>query len=153
MRISKNSSLGDASSGRPGSRRGVILIVVLTLLTLFTIVGISFVYYADTAKRGNLQFREDARDLAQRTVVVAEDLGPDLLRSEFEEVDFRPHLTRINTLAERAECLRARIVEARDRETDPESRRNLDVLAHKIEVYEAGVEELASLIERIELGE
>jgi hypothetical protein len=123
------------------------------MLTLFAIVGISFATYADSAKRGNQQFRDHALELVRHTFVFGDDLAPDLLRSEHEEVDFRPHLTRIDTLAERANCLKTKVEAARDREPDPESRRNLDALARKIEMYEAGVQELARLIRLIEFGE
>ena len=43
---------------REEPRRGVILVVVLALLTLFAVVGLSFVFYAKASGTASLYFRE-----------------------------------------------------------------------------------------------
>ncbi len=60
----------------PSSRRGVVLLVVLTLLTLFAVVGLSFVLYANTAAHA-AQLRRDAES------VLRPDLDPELLFAYF----------------------------------------------------------------------
>jgi len=47
------------NSAAASSRRGIILIVVLSLLTLFAIVGLSFVIYAQAEADASRIFREN----------------------------------------------------------------------------------------------
>jgi len=124
---------------------------MLALLTLFALVGITFVSYADTARRGTTQFREDAFALAKQTLDLADGLGSDLVLSEREEVDFGPHIEKIDALATRAACLKTKVRQARDREDNAEARRNLDALIAQLELYGAKLEDLRRLIETIRL--
>src|SRR6267378_3338552 len=63
-------------SSLPARRRGIILLVVLALLTLFAIVGISFVLYADAEAISERLIRETE---TQRVP----DADPELLFSLF----------------------------------------------------------------------
>ncbi len=60
----------------PETRRGVILLVVISLLTLFAIVGLSFVLYAEAEARSSQLFRE-------AEVQSLPDVDPELLLGLF----------------------------------------------------------------------
>src|SRR5260370_24081014 len=60
----------------PTPRRGVVLIIVLMLLTLFAIVGMSFVLYAKTAATSS-RFHREAESLP------GPDIDPELLLATF----------------------------------------------------------------------
>src|SRR5438128_1782814 len=58
-------------------RRGVILLVVVALLTLFAIVGLSFVLYAQ-AEANSMRIAREAQDISG-----TEDIDPEMLLSWF----------------------------------------------------------------------
>lgn len=134
-------------------REGVVLLVVITMLTLFAIVGISFVSYADADKPGAEQFRPDLSALTQQTLIIADDLADDLRRSVREPVDLRPYLSRIYYLADDAEGIETRIRTALDRETDPAARTNLETLDCDVKAYLEELDNLRWLIEQLVTGE
>jgi len=126
---------GLAAGPSTRKRSGVILLVVLAMLTLFSIVGTTFVFYADTAHPGARSFRIAAHDLALANLTLSHDLGHDLQRFEDEEADLRSYLGRIDALADTADDLQRRIQEAYDRETDPRARENLAILIEDLDRY------------------
>jgi len=136
-----------------GPRQGIILSVVLDLLTLFALVGITFVLHSDTDRHGASHFRYETFALAEKTLDVAEGLGHDLVWSQRDEVDFGPHIEEIDELVSRAVCLKTKIQKARGREPDLEAQENLDALARKLELYESGLEDLRWIIKEIRLRE
>jgi hypothetical protein len=60
----------------PEPRRGIILLVVLVMLTLFAVVGISFVFYADSEANASRVFRESE-------TMTRADMDPEMLFSLF----------------------------------------------------------------------
>jgi hypothetical protein len=131
----------------------VILLVVLAMLTLFELVGIAFAVYADTARPAARPFREAAFALAEQTLGLAEDLGPDLERATHRRVDFGPDLEAIDDLGARAGCLAAKVREARAGEPDPRAQADLDALADDLDQYREGVEDLRQLVEQLQFRE
>src|SRR5947208_12802241 len=63
-------------TGQPNERKGVILLVVISLLTLFAIVGLSFVLYANAEANASKIYREAAN---QNQI----DMEPELLFNMF----------------------------------------------------------------------
>lgn len=62
-----------------GARRGVILLIVISLLTLFAVVGIAFVYYANAKADAARIYRETM----QQALAQGPDESPENLLSEF----------------------------------------------------------------------
>ena len=66
------------SLAAPQPRRGVILLVVLALLTLFALVGLSFVYYANAEAEASRHYRE-------ALTLNRPDMNPEVLLQYFLE--------------------------------------------------------------------
>ena len=131
-------------------RSGIILIVVLTLLTLFAIVGLTFVLVADTASPAVRPFREEAVALARDTREAAAVVRNDLLDSLSGEVDFSASRAALAELARRAEDFKARVREAYDATDDHAARRQLKKLCGTLEELVETLDLLDRLIGAIE---
>jgi len=153
MRVIAATGSSTNGAGASQRRKGVILLVVIAFLTLFAIVGTSFVFYADTGKHGTTQFREEAAGLAEDTGTLAAALGRDLMRLDRENVDLRPHLETVDDLEGVASALRGRVLDARERATDAEVRGNLDKLIRDIEIYEELLQDLRCILREILHGD
>ncbi|HVJ83377.1 MAG TPA: hypothetical protein VNC50_20095 [Planctomycetia bacterium] len=131
-------------------RSGVILIVVIALLTLFTIVGITFVLMADAARKGNRPFQQDVESLATDTRDLAHFLFGGLnALNDGEDADIGAYPALLRTLSARAVNLRLEVERAREESTDPSTRADLRNLSRQLERYESHVCFLQEILELI----
>jgi hypothetical protein len=131
-------------------RSGVILMVVLALLTLFAIVGITFVFVEDAARKGNQPFQRDVESLAAETRDLAFFLSRDLASLEDDEdVDLGVYPPALRSLSDRAADLRVRIRQAIEESTDSVARADMRILDRRLEKYESLVCLLREILELI----
>jgi flagellar basal body-associated protein FliL len=134
-------------------RSGIILLVVLALLTLFAIVGITFVLMADAALSGNRVFQGDVESLVADTRDMAFFLSHDLAAlNDDEDADVGAYPAALRGLSARTVNLREQVQQSLEQSTDDATRAHLRVLDRRLEKYESHVCLLREILELIIRG-
>ena len=133
-------------------RSGVILIVVLAMLTLFAIVGVSFVFYGQTAHPAAGVFREDAFALASEARQSALVIQRDILNAAEREVDFSDSRAALRDLTGRAEDLKANVRAAIAAAERPADKLQLHRACLTLEELLQAIRLLETLIDQLESG-
>jgi hypothetical protein len=134
-------------------RNGVILMIPLAMLTLFSIIGLTFVTYAETARPQLAQFRPTAEDLTRQTLQVTAIVAHDLRRALLEEVDFSESLAALDRLRDVNTALKADVRRAGEDEGDPEVREALVELCNRIEELLERIHVLRGMIVNLQFRE
>ena len=129
---------------RNARRTGVILMVVLGLLTLFSILGLSFAVYADN--------QAQASDLLRTARAAAPVIQRDLLESLAGDRDFSASHEAIDALTRSAESLQDVICQACDDEPDPRERLRCKRTCATLQKLTESIKLLDLLIRQIEIA-
>lgn len=140
------------STRRHARRDGVILMVTLALLTLFTIVGLTFVAYSDKEAQASENWRAQATDLLEQVRQRAPVVQRDLLESLAGDLDLSPSHDELETLATMAAAFRDDVCTARDAQQDPSVRRRLTRLCLTLQALVTTIDRLERLVNLIELN-
>jgi len=130
-------------------RSGVILIVVLALLTLFTVLGLSFVAYSEAKASANRHWRETSFEQFARTGEVAQTTTEDLLKANAGQIDFSKSRAEIDALLKAATALRDEVCRAAEIEQDPAERSRLAALCRTQEQFVKALARLKWIIEQM----
>ena len=131
-------------------RSGVILIVVLALLTLFTVLGLSFVYYSEAQASASRHWRKTSFEQFARTGEVAQTTTEDLVKANAGgQVDFSKSRAEIEALLKAATALRDEVCRAAEIEQDPAERRRLQALCRTQEQFVKALARLKWIIEQM----
>src|SRR5262245_17271001 len=110
----------------PKQRRGVILILVLTMLALLALVGITFAVQRDAERPGNQQFQREINDLGADTRDLAFFLGRILTDDRDDEEGVYSGVSDdLGRLSARAAEIQVRVHRTYEESTDPRARADL----------------------------
>jgi hypothetical protein len=126
--------------------------VTLALLTLFTIVGLTFVAYSDKEAQASENWRAQATDLLEQVRQRAPVVQRDLLESLAGDLDLSPSHDELETLATMAAAFRDDVCTARDAQQDPSVRRRLTRLCLTLQALVTTIDRLERLVNLIELN-
>ncbi len=132
-------------SRRKCRRRGVILMVVLALLTLFAIVGLTFVFYGQS-QRVSLNWRQPPETLVVQSLALARDGRNDLTLWGRGEGDFSATLQGVAALEGTAAEFQADVRAALPNVPDPEEQEKLRQLDDTLQKLLEEIKRLRSLI-------
>ncbi|HZN32209.1 MAG TPA: hypothetical protein VFB80_00270 [Pirellulaceae bacterium] len=125
-------------------RRGVILMVVLSLLTLFAIVGISFVFQAQ--RTASAEAAANWRQVREAAPIIERDL----LEALAGETDVSGSYSALQGLDLTSSDLRAAICAAARAEQDPKERRRLERLCDLADDLRRAISLLQWLLGQVE---
>ncbi|HZL87339.1 MAG TPA: hypothetical protein VFB96_03095 [Pirellulaceae bacterium] len=138
---------------RSRRRRGVILMVVLALLTIFEIVGLTFVAYSEKEATASRNWRLARWPVATATVELTDEFQDDFRRLFQGELDFSASLKAADALESAVREAKAEVLAALANETDPQERERLLALCETLQEMLEKIKLFRALVFEIQFGE